>query len=148
MERELKIPERGFNELLLGGVLLLMLTLAGLGLGLYVLPSEHLSIPEIQPVIRISEESAFPVGGSRVQNWGERVILVVRAGEAEYYALEGTSPIDGCILRWDPESVRVFSPCKYIEFDLLGDVVAGLAREPLQSYAVYVRDGVVYVGAG
>lgn len=138
----------GFAEILLAGVILAIATSAGLVLGLYVLPREPVAIPELEPAVRVGEESGFPVGASRVQNWGDRIILVVREGERRYYALEGTSPLDGCILRWDPESLRVVSPCAYVVFDLHGNVVEGLTTVPLRRYSAFVRSGVVYVTEG
>ena len=121
--------------------------LAGLiiGIGLYLLPPEHLQLAELQPVYRVAREADFPVGTSRVVNWGERVILVVRTAEQSYAALQGTAPTDGCILTWDPASQRVLSPCTYLIYDLHGNVVRGLSTVPLQRYAVFIRDGVVYV---
>lgn len=133
------------NGLLLAAVILLMLTGAALTVLLYVLPGAHLEVPETQPAIRIESEEHFTVGSSRVQNWGEEVILVVRRDETEYHALQGVSPADGCILRWDEESLRVVSPCTHAVYDLRGNVVRGLTREPLHRYPVYVRNGVVYV---
>jgi nitrite reductase/ring-hydroxylating ferredoxin subunit len=140
-----KRPGLDLNGLLLAAVILLMLTGAALTVALYVLPGEHLEVPETQPAIRIESEAHFTVGSSRVQNWGETVILVVRREEGEYHALQGTSPTDGCILRWDEESLRVVSPCTHAVYDLRGNVVRGLTREPLHRYPVYVRNGVVYV---
>lgn len=140
-----KRPGIGFDELLLGGVVVLMLSGALLGVGLYVVPREPLTVPELQPAARIAREADFPVGTSRIQNWGDRIILVVRRSEREYFALQGTSSLDGCILRWDPESLRVVSPCTYVVYDRHGDVVEGLTTEPLHRYSVHVRDGVVYV---
>lgn len=116
-----------------------------LGIGLYLLPPEHLQLAELQPAYRVSREADFPVGTSRVVNWGERVILVVRTADQAYAALQGTAPTDGCILNWDPASLRVLSPCTYLVYDLHGNVVRGLSTVPLQRYAVFVRDGVVYV---
>lgn len=133
------------NGLLLAAVILLMLAGAALTVALYVLPGERLEVPETQPAIRIESEDHFTVGSSRVQNWGDAVILVVRRQEGEYYALQGTSPTDGCILRWDEESLRVVSPCTHAVYDLRGNVVRGLTRDPLARFPVYVRDGVVYV---
>lgn len=138
-------PGLDLNGLLLAAVILLMLTGAALTVALYLLPGEHLEVPETQPAIRIESEDHFTVGSSRVQNWGEAVILVVRPEEHEYHALQGTSPADGCILRWDEESLRVVSPCTHAVYDLRGNVVRGLTREPLHRYPVYVRNGVVYV---
>jgi nitrite reductase/ring-hydroxylating ferredoxin subunit len=116
-----------------------------LGIGLYLLPPEHLQLAELQPTYRVSRESDFPVGASRIVNWGEQVILVVHTADQAYAALQGTAPTDACILTWDPASLRVLSPCTYLVYDLHGNVVRGLSTVPLQRYGVFVRDGVVYV---
>jgi nitrite reductase/ring-hydroxylating ferredoxin subunit len=142
---EPRLTRLGFDELLLTGVILLIITGVLIGIALYAAPSEHLEIPELQPVIRITRENDFPVGASRVRTWGDRTILVVRSDSLSYFALEGTSPADGCTLRWDPEALRVYSPCRYLVYDLRGDVVAGLSTQALTRYDVSVRDGVVYV---
>ncbi len=134
-----------FNELLLGGVILLIVVAVALGVGLFILPEEHLPLPELQPFARVAAEKDFPIGAVRILNWGDAVILVVRQGETEYAGLEGTSPSDGCILDWDEASRRVASPCTYVVYDLRGNVVTGLTTTPLRRYQVYVRDGVVYV---
>lgn len=141
-------PRLGFEELLLIGIGLLIVTGVGLGIVLFVFSTRPLTIPEAQSAVPVVSEEAFSVGTSRVQNWGERVILVVRSDEREYYALEGTSPTDGCILRWDSESQRVVSPCSYLMYDLRGHVVAGLTTQSLRRYSVFVRDGVVYLTRG
>ncbi len=140
-----KRPAIDMNGLLLAAVVLLMLTGTALATVLYVLPGERLEIPETQPAVRIESEEHFPVGSSRVQNWGETVVLVVRRDEREYHALQGTSPTDGCTLTWDAESLRVVSPCTHVVYDLRGNVVRGLTREPLHRFPVFVRNGVVYV---
>lgn len=137
----------GFNEYLLGGVLVLMAALAALVVSLYLLPGDRLQIPELEPTIRVADSAAFPVRASRVVTWGTRVVLVVRQGEAAYSALQGTSPADGCILNWDAASSRIVSPCGFLVYDLHGNVVRGLTTVPLQRYAVFVRDGAVYVTA-
>ncbi len=141
-------PWLGFEELLLVGIGVLIVTGWVLGGTLYVFSTRPLTIPEVQSAIPVASEDAFGIGTSRVQNWGEQVILVVRRGEDEYYALEGTSPTDGCILRWDDESQRVVSPCNYIVYDLRGNVVTGLTTQSLRRYSVFVRDGVVYLTHG
>ncbi|UCF40367.1 MAG: hypothetical protein JSW43_11625 [Gemmatimonadota bacterium] len=135
----------GVNDLLLGGVVTLILATIALSIGLYVLPAGHLEIPEIQPAYRVVREADFPVGASRLVRWGERAILVVRANAAEYFALQGVSPSDDCILEWDEASLRVYSPCSYVVYDLHGNVVTGLTTAPLARYGVFVRDGAVYV---
>lgn len=145
MVEELGDTKLGFNELLLAGVILLMVVGAAMGIAAYVLPSQPLRIAELQPAVRVVREADFPVGASRVINWGERIILVVRSPDKGFVALQGTSPTDGCILRWDPEALRVVSPCAHLIYDLFGNVVTGLSTTPLQRYSVFVRGEFVYV---
>jgi nitrite reductase/ring-hydroxylating ferredoxin subunit len=135
--------QAGFNEYLLGGVVLLTLVLAAAGIGWYLLPGAHLDVPELQPAVRVAGAD-MPDSASRVITWGPRVVLVVRTGD-EFAALQGTSPIDGCILEWDPTSARIVSPCSYVVYDLHGNVVRGLTTVPLLRYDAFVRQGAVYV---
>jgi len=135
----------GFNEYLLAAVALLTTALIALGIALYLLPADYLQIPELQPMARVAPEVDLPVGASRVVSWGPKIVLIVRTGDREYAALQGDSPIDGCILEWDAASSRVVSPCNHLVYDLHGNVVRGLTTVPLRRYAVFVRQGVVYV---
>ncbi|HEX9164461.1 MAG TPA: hypothetical protein VF862_01020 [Gemmatimonadales bacterium] len=137
--------EAGFNEYLLGGVVGLTVFAILLTIGLYLLPGAPLQIPELQPALRVADEADFPIGGSRLVNWGEESVLVVRSGAGEYDAVQGTSSVDGCLLRWDPASTRILSPCKFVVYDLHGNVVRGLTTVPLHRYTVFVRQGTVYV---
>lgn len=134
-----------FNEYLLAGIVLLTVVLAALAAAVYLLPGDYLQVPELQPSVRVAAQADFPVGASRVVTWGPRILLVVHSTEREYAALQGTSPLDGCILDWDPVSLRVVSPCSFLVYDLHGNVVRGLTTVPLQRYAVFVRQGSVYV---
>lgn len=138
--------DAGFSEHLLGGIVVLMVVAAALIGLLYLLPPERLQLAELQPAFVVAPVAQFPVGASRVVDWGNQVILVVRTGEQSYAGLQGVSPSDECILSWDPTSMRVLSPCTYIVYDLQGNVVRGLTTVPLQRFPVFVRDSVVYVG--
>ena len=135
----------GFNELLLGAVLALMGAGLGLVLVLYVLPGEHLELSALDPVVRVASVEDFPVGSSRMVQWGDRAILVVRTADGTFFATSGNAPHDGCQLRWEDESSRIVSPCSYAVFDVRGNVVAGLTTTALTRFAVFVRDGSVYV---
>ncbi len=125
-------------------VILFSVTFAGLVTAIYLLPPEHLRVPELQPAVRVANEADFPVGASRVVAWGDEAILVVRGAE-RFHAVQGTSPFDGCILRWELESLRVVSPCTNVVYDLRGNVVTGLSRIPLRPFTAFVRRGTVYV---
>ncbi len=134
-----------FTGLLLAGIVLLLLTLGGLVIAVYVGPGNPAKPLVTATTVAVASEVDFPVGASRIVNRADRIILVVRRGEREYYALQGTAPTDGCILRWDDEAGRVTSPCNHLLYDVRGNAVAGLSTEPLRRYAVVIRDGFVYV---
>ncbi len=136
----------GFSEYMLGGIIVLMVVGLALAAFLYLLPPELPQLAELQPAYVVAPVAKLPVGGSRVVDWGNQIILVVRTGEDAYSGLQGTSPIEGCILDWDATSMRVLSPCRYVVYDLQGNVVRGLTTVPLQRYPVFVRDSIVYVG--
>lgn len=135
----------GFTDLLLIGVVLLTLTVFGAAGALYVFSPNRIEIPELLPSVRVADEADFPAGASRLVRWGERIILVVRSPDEGFFAVQGIGTGDGCILEWDPESLRIVSPCSYLVYDLRGRAVRGLATAPLARYSVFVRRGVVYV---
>jgi len=136
----------GFNELLLGAVILFIVVGIALTVTLYALPGEHLEIPEVQPAVRVAQQADFPIGTSRMVRWGDRAILVIRATEGRYVAMQGTAPSDGCLLRWEEDALRIVSPCSHVVYDLEGRPVTGLSTRPLQGFPVFLRDAVVYVG--
>jgi nitrite reductase/ring-hydroxylating ferredoxin subunit len=136
---------RDFGTFLLNAVLGVVFLIALAIAVIYTVPPEHLIIPQHEVAVRVARVEDFTVGSSRMETWGEQAILVVRTGESVYSAVQGASPVDGCLLEWDAESMRVNSPCGHQLYDLRGQAVEGLTTEPLQRYEVFVRDGVVYV---
>ncbi len=70
MRLEIPGTRLGFNELLLTAVMILMVAGVGLGIALYVLPGEHLEIPELEPAVRVARVEDLPVGASRLIRWG------------------------------------------------------------------------------
>jgi nitrite reductase/ring-hydroxylating ferredoxin subunit len=133
------------NRLLLAGVLVVTAFLVLLLISLYLLPAQRLQIPELQPTIRVARVADFPVGTGRVVSWGARVVLVVRRSAETYYAVQGTAPSDGCLLKWDEQGLQIVSPCTHLVYDLHGTVVTGLSTVPLRRYGVFVHGDVVYV---
>ncbi len=129
------------------------LSLFGVAMGLlmfllYALPHEPLVIPEIERSIRVAELEDFPENTGRLEHWGKELILVVRAASGEITAVQGRSPADGCVLQWDPQLARIFSPCSYQIYNPYGFVVAGLDNRALLQYPVFERDSVVNIGSG
>ncbi len=137
--------ERGIESLLITGLLILLGLMLGLFALLYANPAEHLSQPDLQSSLRMGRIEDIPVGGSRVNNWGDEVVLLVRVSADEFAAVQGTSTLDGCILEWDPQAFRVVSPCGHQMYDLRGRAVEGLTTRPLRRYDVSVQRGLVFV---
>ena len=137
--------ERNLGTFLLNSMIGVVFLVVFAVAALYTIPPEHLIIPQHELAARVARLEDFPVGSSRLETWGEDAILVVRRDEQEFTALQGVSPVDGCILNWDPEALRVTSPCGHQVYNLRGHVVEGLTTESLQQYAVFVRNDIVYV---
>jgi nitrite reductase/ring-hydroxylating ferredoxin subunit len=137
--------ERDLSTFLLNSMIGVVFLIVLVAAALYTIPPEHLIIPQHEVAVRVARLEDFPVGSSRLETWGEQAILVVRRGEQEFAALQGVSPVDGCILNWDPEALRIASPCGHQVYNLRGHVVEGLTTESLQQYKVFLRNDIVYV---
>jgi nitrite reductase/ring-hydroxylating ferredoxin subunit len=137
--------EGALTRAALTGVVAVIVAALGLIGIVYLLPPEYLRLGNLEPVVRVAPEAEFTVGTSRRITWGDRSVLVVRRSAEAYHAVQGTSPSDGCYLRWQEEALHVVSPCTYGVYDLQGHVVEGLTTEPLRQYRVFTRDAVVYV---
>lgn len=137
--------ERGFESLLMIGLLLLLGVMLSVFALLYANPAEHLTLPDRGSALRMGRVDDIPVGGSRVNNWGNEVVLLVRVSDDEFSAVQGTSTLDGCILEWDQQAFRVVSPCAHQTYDLRGRAVEGLTTRPLRRYDVSVQRGLVFV---
>ncbi len=137
--------ERDLGAYLLNSLVAVVFLIGLAVAALYTNPPEHLIIPQHEVAARIARASDFPVGTSRLETLGEQPVLVVKMSDREYWALQGVSPVDGCLLRWDSEALRVVSPCGHQLYNLRGHAVEGLTTEPLKRYSVFVRNDVVYV---
>jgi nitrite reductase/ring-hydroxylating ferredoxin subunit len=137
--------ERDLGTFLLNSMIAVLFLGGLVVVTLYTIPPEHLDIPQHELAVRVARLEDFPVGGSRLETWGPETILVVRRGESEFAALNAISPVDGCILSWDLEALRITSPCGHQVYNLRGNVVEGLTTESLQQYGVFVRNDIVYV---
>jgi nitrite reductase/ring-hydroxylating ferredoxin subunit len=145
MKSESQPRERDLSTYVLNSMVVVVFLIGFAIAALYTNPPEHLIIPQREIASRVSRVEDFPVGSSRLATLGDQPILVVRLAEHDYQALEGVSPVDGCLLRWDSEALRVASPCGHQLYNLRGHAEEGLTTEPLQRYSVFVRNDVVYV---
>lgn len=145
MEPDAKSRPRDLGTYLLNSMIAVVFLGAVAIAALYTRPPEHLIIPQHEVAVRVARAEDFPAGSSRMVTWGDQAILVVRRDGGAYSALQGVSPVDGCLLSWDADALRVTSPCTHQLYNLRGHAVEGLTTEPLQRYDVFVRNGIVYV---
>lgn len=137
--------ERDLGTYLLNSLVAVVFLIGLAVAALYTKPPEHLIIPQHEVAARVARVADFPVGSSRLETLGEEPVLIVRMADHEYWAVHGASPVDGCLLRWDSEALRVGSPCGHQLYNLRGHAVEGLTTEPLRRYSVFVRNDIVYV---
>jgi nitrite reductase/ring-hydroxylating ferredoxin subunit len=137
--------ERDLGTYLLNSLVAVVFLIGLAVAALYTKPPEHLIIPQHEVAARVARVADFPVGSSRLETLGEEPVLIVRMADHEYWAVHGASPVDGCLLRWDSEALRVVSPCGHQLYNLRGHAVEGLTTEPLRRYSVFVRNDIVYV---
>ena len=137
--------ERDLGTYLLNSLVAVVFLIGLAVAALYTRPPEHLIIPQHEVAARVARVADFPVGSSRLETLGDEPVLVVRMADHEYWALHGVSPVDGCLLRWDSEALRIVSPCGHQLYNLRGHAVEGLTTEPLNRYSVFVRNDIVYV---
>jgi nitrite reductase/ring-hydroxylating ferredoxin subunit len=140
-----RLTGRKATRPLLAGVLGVSAFVALVVVALFLLPPPHLQVPETEPVVRVGRLADFAEGTSRMVTWGARSVLVVRRDETSFFAVQGNAPSDGCFLHWNPDALRIESPCTYVVYDLDGNVVEGLTRIPLRRYRVFERAGNLYV---
>lgn len=145
MKSESPPRERDLGTYVLNSMLAIVFLISLAIAALYSNPPEHLIIPQREIAARISRVEDFPVGSSRLETLGDQPVLVVRLAEHDYRAVQGVSPVDGCLLRWDSEALRVTSPCGHQLYNLRGHAEEGLTTEPLRRYSVFVRSDIVYV---
>lgn len=145
MKSESPSRERDLGTYVLNSMLAIVFLISLAIAALYSNPPEHLIIPQREIAARISRVEDFPVGSSRLETLGDQPVLVVRLSEHDYRAVQGVSPVDGCLLRWDSEALRVTSPCGHQLYNLRGHAEEGLTTEPLRRYSVFVRSDIVYV---
>jgi Rieske Fe-S protein len=76
----------------------------------------------------------------------KEMIYVQQLPNGELVAHSNVCTHLSCLVHWEPEAQRFFSPCHAGVFDRMGNVVSGPPPRPLDRYEVRVEDGQIWVG--
>jgi Rieske Fe-S protein len=136
------MPTSSRRELVLAGLAVLVETGCGGGGSLG---------PEWHRVGSVDEIGLVPELWERHVVRGEAVFLWVadprrREGSREVRALSARCTHLGCPVRYGFEARRFICPCHAAVFDERGAPVSGPAPRPLDTFAVRVRGGQIYLG--
>lgn len=73
-------------------------------------------------------------------------ILIVAPSETEdLIAVDPTCPHMGCIVEWESEAEMFVCPCHGSKFTADGELIEGLAVEPLQQYTAKIESDLILV---
>src|SRR3954452_16366888 len=136
------MPASSRREFVLAGVA----ALVGTGCG-----GEETLGPQWRRVGSVDEIGLVPELWERHVVRGQAVYLWVadpkrRKGSREVRALSARCTHLGCPVRYGMDARRFICPCHAAVFDDHGAPVSGPARRPLDTYAVRVRGGQIYLG--
>lgn len=110
----------------------------------YFYPPELEETPS-EPVL-VGATADLPVGTSKTVRFGRYPALVIHT-PAGLRAYSAVCTHFACIVKWDPTRAQIVCPCHDGFFDGIdGHVISGPPPTPLQSLAVEVLEGQIYVG--
>lgn len=110
----------------------------------YFYPTELEEMPS-EPVPAGTADE-LPIGKSAKVRFGRYPAIIVHTEEG-LKAYSAVCTHFACITHWDEDLGQIVCPCHDGYFDPLdGHVISGPPPEPLESLAVEVIDGIIYIG--
>ncbi len=94
-------------------------------------------------VVEAGTVDSFPLGS--VTEFVNGRFYLIRAEEDGFLAVYHRCTHLGCTVNWQANENRFFCPCHASEFDIHGDVQNPPAPRALDTFAVAIEDGIVYV---
>ena len=95
--------------------------------------------------VEVGPETDLRPGEGRMVTGDHSPFWVVHTESGKLIALLAECTHRRCILTWQAETATLLCPCHGGSFDLNGNVLGGPPPRPLQSLAVSVKGGTVYV---
>ncbi len=94
-------------------------------------------------IVEAGRVASFPL--SSVTEFVNGRFYLIRAEEDGFLAVYHRCTHLGCTVNWQANENRFFCPCHASEFDIHGDVQNPPAPRALDTFAVAIEDGIVYV---
>lgn len=134
------------SRLLKGSLALGLLSSVGVVVA-YIFPPERREFNPGRLRLRVASLSDFSIGKAKQVVFAGRPIWVLRLNSG-FVALSAVCTHRGCIVNWDERRQLLSCPCHGGVFDMNGNVVAGLPRQPLPRLPVEVLGDGVFLGSG
>ncbi|MBM3151180.1 MAG: Rieske 2Fe-2S domain-containing protein [Chloroflexi bacterium] len=140
------ITRRDFLKMLNGAGALLGLGVVATPVVAYFYPARLEEMPS-EPAL-VCAEAELPIGESKTVKFGRYPAIIVHLEEG-LKAYSAVCTHFACLVKWNPEAVRLECPCHDGYFSPSdGSVVAGPPPAPLTPLVAEVVDGQVYVKVG
>jgi Rieske Fe-S protein len=81
----------------------------------------------------------FKPNSGRIVKFGNRPVLLVRSGDAEWKAFSAVCTHLNCTVQYQEQTRQIWCACHNGLYDLNGSVVSGPPPKPLEEYAVRLR---------
>ena len=101
-------------------------------------------LPEKLVAVSAGKVAEIPAGGAHYVNLPDGLVMLVSAG-TEVRAFSAICTHLGCVIQWNKDSKEFVCPCHGGKYDLAGKVTYGPPPRPLDTLAVQVRSGEVFV---
>ena len=100
--------------------------------------------------LNLGRERDFIPGDSRILEYGDQRVIVVRSAQGIFYAVSAVCTHLGCSIRFEPKGdIGEFAcNCHNSRFALDGENVSGPATIPLQQFRVRIDQGNVVLSPG
>ncbi len=141
IDRAPNAGRRGFLNWFMGG------TLGALCAAIVYPVARFLSPPNVpeastnEVVAGTVADPEFAEKGFKIVRFGAQPVIVLRAGERDYRALNATCTHLDCIVEYDKAGKKIVCNCHGGEYDLTGRNVGGPPPRPLKRYDVNVVAG-------
>ncbi|HRQ37251.1 MAG TPA: Rieske 2Fe-2S domain-containing protein [Chloroflexota bacterium] len=114
------------------------------GASLFFMQPRHLE-GEFGAVVNAGPVESFPVGSVTEFPDGRFYLIHLSDG---FLALSNRCTHLGCAVNWQANSQQFFCPCHASSFDMQGDVQNPPAPRALDTFAIEIIDGQVFVNTG
>jgi cytochrome b6-f complex iron-sulfur subunit len=133
----MEADRRGWVAWLLGGGLASSLASFVYPVLRFVNPPETSEAPVNE--VAAGKTTDLPVNSAKMVRFGSRPVLLIRSGEAEWRAFDGTCTHLNCTVQYQREGRQIWCACHNGFYDLNGKVVSGPPPRALAQYEVHVR---------